>query len=309
MADPASITLPGETPAAPATPPEAPAAKPTEGQQPPAEEAKSPSPKQDPKTAARFAALTRKEKAVLETQKQAKEMMAEAQKLMADLKGQQAKTSVRPADPIAALEAAGFTYEQAAEFMLNGKQATPDQIAQRALKEVEDLKAQREKDAEERAEGERRRIQQQKDQQYQAWQDGVVEAVKAEKSERWEYTNLLDYQHMVPEVIREHYEATAQTGEPKVMSTEEAADKVEAWLEKYVARLAKSKKYGAKGQPPADGEPDGVPSSDETSVKPVGSKTLTNTHKPAIPAKKAGSYNREEARKAAIAALDAMGFK
>ena len=267
----------------------------------------------DKKVGSRFAALSRKEREVLNAQKANKAQSDVLAKREAELKALEAKFSKKPTTPIEALEAAGFTYEQATAFMLNGKETPIDQRVADLQKRLDDAEAARAKEAQDRLENERQSAQTAKEQSMQQWRDSVAEECK--KNEKFEYLNWAGRYDLVTSVIEEHYNLTSDQGEPKIMSTEEAAEKVEAWLEQQTAaefeKLAALKKWQAKVKPPAEKQPEGVSSSDDEMDKIVGAlkqtRTLTNSHKPSPAVTPKKKMTEKERFDLAMKALDNLG--
>lgn len=134
--------------AAPATPtaPVAGATAPEAPVTPPA----APTPPEDPRMAAKFAALTRKEQAAVQAAAAAKADREAAERARAEAKAVEDKWGGYKGKPEKALEALkelGYTYEQITQLYLNGGQPTPEMTAQQLSERIDAMEAQRVKDA------------------------------------------------------------------------------------------------------------------------------------------------------------------
>lgn len=299
-----------------------------EGEKPVEPAKKPPEAKPEPpkeRDAARFAAIAKKEAELVRRQQAAKaELEAERAKIKAErdeiAKNQEEIKAFREQskametarlnarrDPLAYLQAAGLSYEDATQFVLNNKQPTPDMLSRdaqsRAVRdELEQFKAQqvaelakaREEFQAERqkaAEQEKARVAAEQKQLTERFHGEVIDFVK-QNAAQYELTNLLQQGGLVVQVLEEHFSTTG-----KAMKYAEAADLVEKYLEEQSEKVLASSKFKSKLAPPAPqaGEKPG-----DTAQQPR--RAVTNQMTASTSS--ARPRTREDRMKAALAILD-----
>lgn len=197
------------------------------------------------KFAVKFAALSRKEKQQREREKAYTAKEAALEQRIKDLEAQygakQAEVSskyINPEDfkrdPLAVLEAQGFTFEQLAQRVLNGGKAGQEE----AMSDVERKMVARyealEKKLAEKETAETAREAELKQKNYeqtvQGFQAQLTDFVNKEAD--YELIRANDAVGLVYEVIEEHHKKTfnPKTGEGLILSNKEAADAVEKYL-------------------------------------------------------------------------------
>jgi hypothetical protein len=192
-----------------------------------------PKPEEDPKFAARFAALSRKERDLINREKAAKQAQQEHVAFQEQL-------AVAKKDPIAYLQAAGFTLEQAVQQILaQGEEPTAEQ---KVAADVEKINAKIKAYEEAQQAAQQRANEVRKEQEESQILTGIKSFVEANEEK---YSTIIAYDAIsdVWEVIKKTYLET----QGKVHLTEEqAAQAVEDHLleeaKQEAARLKKVKK-------------------------------------------------------------------
>lgn len=204
-------------------------------------------------------------------------------------------------NPIAALEALGLTYEDATAYVLNDKKPTAELQARNTDDKFERWKKEQEENGKRAAEEEKKRLQAEVEEakaNHQRECDAFVDAHKDEyellhvNAERiWSVPAGV----VVSQIIRQHWEASKKAGEPKLLTSKEAADMAEKYLEETInATLATKKlqqRVEQKTQPQAEKRTDGA--------QP---RTLTNGM--ATTSQTYAALSEDERIKRALAALD-----
>jgi len=211
---------------------------------------KEEAPKEQDKFAAKFAALSRKEK---QLRAREQEMNTRLKDMEAKLAAKEAEVSskfIDPArfkkEPLKVMEETGLSFQQLAEMVMNDGKPTQDQALsevearmQAKLKEYEDkLAAKEAKEAKERHEA-----------QLHAFKVQLTDFVNT--TEDYELIRAEDATSLVYDVIEAHYNKTAdesgQNGE--ILSNKEAADAVEAYLLENAKKLTQVKKLQPAAAP------------------------------------------------------------
>lgn len=245
------------------------------------EENKPPEATKEPdQFASKFAALTRKERAIKQREAELDARLAKMEAEAAernkkyegyDQLGQRIKN-----EPLKVLEENGITLEQLSEILLNDGKLTPEQQIARLKEEMtggfkselEQLKAQL---AEKEAAAE--------EQKYASIIEGFKEEISdfvTETPETYELINANESVDLVYEVIEEHHKETG-----RVLSIKEAADQVEAYLEEEIKKYASLNKVkslvGSKLEPKKEVQSSPTLSNTQTSqVSNNGRRYLSN---------------------------------
>lgn len=230
----------------------------------------------------RFAALTRKERQLVERERAFKQQ----EKLLADY--QKAKDSAKT-DPMALLEAHGWTYDQLTNFVLSDRQLTPEQ----RLKLLEErIEGERKAKEDEAAKAEEARVQQAIDDH-----KASIKAFVEKDKDTFELIHAQEAFDLVYNVIEQHYYQTLEAqGEGEVLPIEKAAKAVEDWLEGRAREtVLKLKKFAPKETPPAAAEP-------EAKTQPQ-APTLTNRAVTSAPPSASPKDLSDEDSKRAAASL------
>lgn len=215
-------------------------------------EATAPTTQPQDKVSNKIEILIKREQQAIARERQAKEREERLEARLKAFEEREAKVtefeSVRK-DPKKALGVLGLSYDEITQAHLNDGELPPQVEIKRLREEIEEYKnaQKQEKDHEKE-----REISAQKT-QAEAQEKKAVEDFKSEiaqyvndNSARYEFITFDNEQETVFEVIDEHYnrtltqakqrfdlgEITEDEVKGKIMTTKEAADKVEAWLEK-----------------------------------------------------------------------------
>jgi len=225
------------------------AAAPTEPEVAPEPEKKPEVPPQDDKFAAKFAALSRKEK-----QLRAKEVALEnrLKEMEAKFASKQSENSkyIDPErlkrEPLKVMEETGLTFKQLAEMVMNDGKATTEHI----LSEQEERIAAKIKALEDKlAEKEAKEAKERHEAQLSAFKSELENFVAT--TEDYELIRAEEATELVYEVIEAHYNKTAdeQGMNGIILSNKEAADAVENYLLENAKKLTQVKKLQPAAAP------------------------------------------------------------
>ena len=272
---------------------------PAEGQVTETKEAAAPEATEakDDEFSPKFAALARKEKAILKRSQEVKQMENNIKKMQSDLEAKMAKLTDLEnrgkTDPDYALEALGWDYDKYLNYRLNDKQVTPDHRVNDLEKRLESMK----KEAEER---ELQRDQKAKEDAERQYSDQIsafktqIKDFVTEKQSEYELINLYDASETVFETIQAYHQQ-----HKKLLNVKEASDLVEKFLEDQAEeKYMKSTKLKAKFGIPVEKK--------EEKKQPPTSTTLSGTINTSVgsmlPAK-----NEQDRLRRALAALEKNG--
>ena len=275
---------------------------PTNGAVPPVEGTPPPAPPAapDPRLAERFATLARREKALVQKQEEIRfkleaekaavqterAAVEQARKEAQELTGKAALARDNPVEYFKSLYGDGW-YDQLTQYKLSQeKEVPPDMqvasVREQIMSEVQKLKDEQEKFRQEQLQAqekylteEKARVERDNAAQMARFEKDAVDFVKGNAA-KYELTTLFGREDLIPQTIKAAYEATAKTGQPRVMSYAEAADEVE----KYLLETANSyETWKAKKVAPAPklGEPPPPPTG---SSAPSLSNSLTAPSNP-----------------------------
>lgn len=213
--------------------------KPVESTEPKVE-----APKQDDKFSSKFAALSRKEKMLLDKERQLKTMEDK-------FKNYEAIEKRVKSNPLEFLKEYGFTYSDLTNFVLNDGKPTPDLEVKSVREEMAALK----KELEER---ETKKQQEHLETTLKAFKADIGKYVKSDV-DKYELLNLSqDPVELVYSIIEEHFKSTET-----VLTTQEAADAAEKYLEDEAKKYLGVKKFQQKQE--------------TTVAKPAAEKTMSTT--------------------------------
>jgi hypothetical protein len=260
---------------------------------PPGEVATKPedAPPEDPasaKFAARFAALTKRERALQQREVALKGREADPEYSEYKKSRENAKL-----DPIGLLKAHGWDFDTLTQFVLADKKLTPEQ--QVALLQDE-LAA----DKKARADAEAKKAQD-ADAQIIATHKRQIAAHIQAAGDALELTRLAgaDAEELVYSVIEQHWEETGGDNGGQIMPIDQAAAAVETFLENQAReKVLKSKKFAPKVEQPAPAAP--APDKPTATMPP----TLTNRSVTgATPVETGRTLSDDESKRAAAALL------
>lgn len=195
----------------------------------------------------RFSALNRERKALSAKEAELKKQMAaiESEKAEVEKWREQQKAIKEARNPLKALEAFGYSYEDAAQYLLNDQKPTPDLMIKSVEEKVQALQAQLEEERRQKAEYEAKML----EQESQKTNAQAIEAIKNHLGQNPEFDALiaLDMHHTVFNKINDHYNATGEVLQIDDVAKEMLGD-VERLLD-LVTKTTVYKKKFANGQP------------------------------------------------------------
>lgn len=203
----------------PPPPPEAPA----EGQAAPAPV------QQQERVSGKIESLIRREQQALQKERQAKEQMAQAQAMLQKIQDfEQAKTN-----PKKALDLLGLNYDELTKSLLADGTIPPEVEIKKLKDEFGAYKTEQQQAEQRRAQEEQQRALAQQTQAVDNFKTEINNYIN-ENASRYELITFEDKQQEVYDLIDAHFDRTRdpKTGEGKIMTIAEAADKVEAYYEK-----------------------------------------------------------------------------
>lgn len=205
------------------------------------EEAPEESSNQD-QFASKFAALSRKEKALREKESNYESKFEEMERRLAEYETKDQEPEVDwehmlRNDPLKALEEAGLGYDKLTELALNDGKLTPDMQLAAMRQELENDYKLKFEELEDRL-NQKEQLEQDTyyDSVQQNFQDEIGNVVQ-QNPEKFELIAASEADGLVYDVIEEHYNETG-----RVLDIEEAADAVESYLEEEANKLMKLKK-------------------------------------------------------------------
>lgn len=215
-----------------------------------------------PPQAPQFSAIIKKEKQILREKRALKEqqMALEAEKQKWADEQARLQRFKELSNPLEALKEKGWTYEDLTNYVLSEGKTPPEKLIADVKKELEDLKTTQAKEKERQLELAKEEAKKQEQQ--------IIENFKAQTNEfivqnkdTYELINLHDAQEVVFATVEEHWakeverynqeleNGVTQPRQPKVLSTKEACDLVEKYLEENIEKSIKTKKLSSKFKP------------------------------------------------------------
>lgn len=264
-------------------PPQAAPEKPQEPEAP--QKATEPEKKDEP-LSVRFAALAKKEKLLLEKERQLKELENKFKPY--ELTRENVKKS-----PKSALESLGMTYEEFTQALLNEIDGKPTITTEDKVEELYKKLAEKERLEKEREEQARK---QQEEQAISQFKSNIKEHVKAD-TDKFEMINLYEAFDEVYDTIEAYFE---ETGE--MLDVDRAAQEVENQLFEEAQKIKKAKKLGFTDKPQETAVTKAQPE-----ASPTLGATLTNKLTPtSVPAESPQPGGRLLSHEESIARAAAM---
>ena len=196
--------------------------------------------------ASKFAALSRKEKALRDRESEYESKFEEMERQLAEYEEAQREPdvdweSMLRNDPLRALEEAGLGYDKLTELALNDGKLTPDMRLEAMRQELENDYQRKFEELEERLNAkEQSEVESYYDSVQENFQDQISGVVMSDP-DRFELVQASEASALVYDVIEEHYNETG-----RVLDIEEAADAVESYLEEEAGKLMKLKKLSSR---------------------------------------------------------------
>lgn len=266
-----------------------------------AETKKEETAKIDESFAKKFAALSRKEK---QLKHQERQMQLKIQEMEQRIKAQEDSLSPyrklkesldSKQNPLDALSALGLDYKKLTdEFILRPEPTEQDKV-QSYVKSLEEKlaaienKLSKQDEESKKAQEEAKKAQQERAKQnYLSHLNEYVE----KNAEKYELIKANDAADLIYEVMEAHYNRTEQeTGEPEILSEEQAADMVEAHLLEEAKKIAQANKI--KGLLGVQAKPQQEPQKTPTGK----SQTLSNNMSQQVPTKTEKYMSDEESKR------------
>lgn len=269
----------------------------TEGVKPQSEgNAEAPQPADENSLSARFAALAKREKAIVDREKKAQELGKKYEPLIQSL----AKFKEDPVTALDAMEAEGVTFEMLAQAYLKRKDPNAQPTAEDKYAEL-----QKRLDAieQEKKDNALREAQAKEAQAVDAFKGQIKSFVESggEKYELIQAQNAID---VVYDVIEQHYQKTGE-----IMDVATASDHVENHLYEEGKRLLAIKKFGfqpptsQEATPQAPQKPASAAEAIAQGVKPQSPTLSTRDVPPASTPPSSGLLSREESIRLAASKL------
>lgn len=239
--------------------------------------------RQKDRFAVKFAALSRKEKAL-----KSKESELESKIKLLQEKEQRFEQyeRLKRENPLRFLEENGLTYEEITKAVLNDGELTPEQKQQNVLAQLQDeIKGLKEKLVEYETENKRKEAEL-TEKKYEEvilnYKNEIYETVSG--NEKYELIQANDAYEDVYELIGAYYQT-----HKRVLDIHEAAEMVESYLEEQAEKLVRTKKLSSKFVSPQ--KADTTQSKKAQSETP---KTLENAHSSTVPDRQARKLSDDE---------------
>jgi len=198
------------------------------------------------KFASKFAALSRKEKALRERESEYESKFEEMERKLSEYEDKNKEPEVDwehmlRNNPLKALEEAGLGYDKLTELALNDGRLTPDMQMAAMREEIERDYKRKFEDLEERLSAKEEAEQEEYYNHVQDnFQNEIGDFVK-QNGEDYELIGASEAEGLVYDVIEEHYNESG-----RILDLKEAADAVESYLEEEAGKLMKLKKMSAR---------------------------------------------------------------
>lgn len=240
-------------------------------------------PKEEDKSKVQFAALSKKERILLQRDRELKALEKQLQEKESRYKGWEEAAVLAQTNKLEAIKRLGITYDDLTNIALGQSTATPEQIAE--MKAQETVQKQL---AEFRKEQEQYQITQQQRAYEQARQQIAAETRELATIDNFPLVHTMKAEDTVVELIEQTFHETG-----KVMSVEAAIKEVEQYLEEKALEIAKLEKIRSKV---VDKE-----TKPEPAIQQVNQQPTTLTHKSTVaPAAPTTKQTSEERRRRAI---------
>lgn len=222
------------------------------------EEVEAPAAVADERVSPKLQALFKRERAAVEREKAAKAKEFEVEGKYKTLAERQARLdefeSLKTTNPLKALELLGLSYDDLTKIALADGNVPPELEVRKVRAELNEFKDEfknTQVEALQRQAEEAKQLAEKREQDALTNFRTDIDKYVSDNSDRYELMIFEGKQDLVFETISEHYERTKdpETGVGKIMTTSEAADKVEAWLEKREVERRGLKKVGALNVP------------------------------------------------------------
>ncbi len=261
-------------------------------------------PKQDNSTdefSSKFAALSRRERQLLEKEKKLKQIEEESNKRAQSAQSWEErikKFKQNPSEIDNLLQEAGLSFDDYVNFKLGiqpeEKKLSPDEMYEKLKSEMEQNFKKLEEEKKQAAEAENAQI-------IENFR-GEIESYLTKNADKYELINYQGDFNLVFDVIEEYYNTNGE-----VLEIEEAANHVERHLEELVDGATKLKKFASKFAPKTENVPTQSDSAKEIAEaveeKKAASPTLSNSLNGSNSSYKTPALSIEESKKRAASLL------
>lgn len=298
-AQPVSSMMPSSQPQ---TAPETPAAEKVETPTPQPEQ-KVEEKKEDFDYASRFAALSRREKQLVEKERRLKELEAQYKNQESVTKSWEEKKQLFKQNPDAIFEEIGMTFDELINKKLGLEQPaeeenTPDAIYKKLKADLQAELEAKEKAKEEAEQKRRQELEEQENAQViESFKSEMVDAIK-KNADKYELINYQGNYDLVFDVIQQYFDE-----HDEILPIEQAADHVESYLESLVEGATKLKKIQSKLAPKAEAPQPALSAAKTEPAQDQMPKTLSNALASQSSSVSSESLNLEESKRRAAALL------
>lgn len=207
-------------------------------------------------------------------------------------------------DPVSLLQRYGYSYEDATNFILNNNKPTVDLEIKKVRDELNQLKKSTEDERQKSKDDAERQDKLLHEEATRSFKVEIHDFV-ADHPEEFELINLYESQNLIYNVITEHWQKQIDEGaeRPRVLSTKDAAEMTEDYLEKLIEKALKTKKWASRfagkvSAPKADEK-----TQSKSPVTSTQNTTLTNQMHQAAPSM-LPAKNEQDRITRALAALE-----
>lgn len=212
-------------------------------------------PVKDERVSNKLQVLVQREKQALEKEQRAKQREAEIELKYKALTDRESKIeqfeSLKSTDPMKALELLGLSYQDLTNTALNDGAVTPEIQVRKVEEKLDSYLKSQEAAERERAEAAQKQAKQNEERVITDFKKDISTFIDADPKQ-YELIKFEGMEEFIYLTIDEHYNRTVdpQTGIGKIMSIKEAADKVEAMLEKKYNDARKLTKFNIPNPTP-----------------------------------------------------------
>lgn len=213
-------------------------------------EANPQSSSQDGKVSSKLEVLIRREQEARFLELEARKRMADVEARQKEIEAREQRLkefeSAKTSNSSKALELLGMNYDELTQSQLKDGQIPPEVQIKRIEDQFKQFQTKQEEEKSKQQEEAQRRAKEQEEQAIKGFKSEITTYLSDNKA-RYELIDFEGQHDLVFEVIDEHYRRTLdpETGIGKVMKIQEAADKVEQWLEDKYNRSRETSKVKA----------------------------------------------------------------
>lgn len=201
----------------------------------------------EPALSPKFAALAKKAKQAYQAQERLKAEKAVIESQRKEIEQFNKYKTEATSNPLKALEALGWKYDDLVNYVLNDQKPTESQQISKVQAEIEALRKEQADKERLSVEREQQAAQRQFEETINAFKEKVTEHVTG-NPDKYELIAATDSQELIFDTIEEYFNKTG-----KIMAIDKAAELVESYLENEAEeKILKSKKFQSKLAPKKD---------------------------------------------------------